>query len=479
MLNLKPFNELRSDQIKAERCRRSFYFFFLEFWETIEAVNLIPNWHIEFICNELQDVYDIWETGAGQDDIIINVPPGSSKSTICTQLYPVWLWIKNPSIRIISSSYASDLSTAHAVRSRNCIASDKFKLYFSDTCQIKTGEDNKTWYKNTNKGERYATSTGGAVTGMHADFIIVDDPVNPKQAESSIQREAANKHIKETLSTRKTNKNRSVTILIMQRLHESDPTGMALKEKEGKVNHICLPGELSDNVKPDYVKDKYINGLLDQTRLNREALDKLRTDLGSYGYAGQIGQRPSPEGGGQLKKAWFNKISFEEYNKIKGKTFIFMDTAYTANQKNDPTALMACCYINHNLYILDSVQVWKELPDLIRYIPSFATKNMYSQGSKILIEPKASGKSTVQSFKNTEYNVMELNPPLDDKVTRVSNIAPFVESGKCFLVEGQWNDSFLGECAAFPNGEHDDQVDNLTNAINYYKSNSGRVRATF
>jgi predicted phage terminase large subunit-like protein len=352
-------------------------------------------------------------------------------------------------------------------------------LYFSDNVSIKTGEDNKTWYKNTKKGERYATSTGGAVTGMHADFIIVDDPVNPKQAESAVQREVANKHIKETLSTRKTDKNRSVTILIMQRLHESDPTGIALKEKGENIKHICLPGELSDNVMPESVSHNYINGLLDPNRLNRQALDKLKIDLGSYGYAGQIGQRPSPEGGGQLKKAWFNKISFEEFNKIKGKINFFLDTAYTSNQKNDPTALMAVSFVSGNIYISNSTQVWKELPDLLKYIPSYADQNLYSNASKILIEPKASGKSTVQSFKNTRFNVIELPPPLDDKVTRVSNIAPFIEAGKCFIVEGAWNDNFLGECASFPNGEHDDQVDNLSNAINYYTSNSGRIRSTF
>jgi predicted phage terminase large subunit-like protein len=478
MKNSKSSKGLELSKIKAERCKRSFYYFFCEFWETIEAVDLIPNWHIKFICDELQKVYDTWETGSGQNDIIINVPPGSSKSTICTQLYPVWLWIKNPTIRIISSSYASDLSTAHAVRSRNCIASDKFKLYFSDLVAIKNGEDNKTWYKNTKKGERYATSTGGAVTGMHADFIIVDDPVNPKQAESEVQREVANKHIKETLSTRKTDKNRSVTILIMQRLHESDPTGIALKEKKDKVNHICLPGEVSDKVKPEHVKDNYENGLLDNRRLNREALDKLKTDLGSYGYAGQIAQIPSPEGGGQLKKAWFGRISFEEFMKIKGKVNIFLDTAYTSNQKNDPTALMATSYVNNNLYVMDSTQVWKELPELLKYIPSYAEKNLYNNASKILIEPKASGKSTAQSLKNTKYNTIELPPPLDDKVTRVSNIAAFVEAGRCILVEGNWIDGFLGECASFPNGTHDDQVDNLTNAITYYDSNSGRIRTT-
>lgn len=478
MRNLQYLNALSLDDIKAEKCKRRFYEFFKEFWDTIEAVDFKDNWHIQYICDRLQEVYEKWERGETQNDLYINVPPGSSKSSICTQLFPAWLWVRNPSIRIISSSYSADLSTAHAVKTRNCIHSDRFKLYYSDQWQIKHGEDNKTWYKNTKKGERYATSTGGTVTGMHADFIIVDDPVNREKADSQTSRETANKHITETLSTRKTDRNRTVMIVIMQRLHEDDPTGKALKDRKDKIDHICLPGEAGDNIQPSELSDKYINGLLDQTRLNREALRGLRTDLGSYGYAGQILQKPSPEGGGKLKKAWFNKISFEELSKIRANNpiNIFGDTAYTSKQENDPTALMAVCYINKNLYILNSEQMWLEFPELLKRIPSYASQHGYSSNARIMIEPKASGKSTVQSFRNSGLNVIELPPPEDDKVTRVSNIAPFVEAGRCYIVEASWNEGFLDECGAFPNGSHDDQVDNLVNAIVYYSANSGKVR---
>jgi predicted phage terminase large subunit-like protein len=389
------------------------------------------------------------------------------------------LWSRNASIRIISSSYSSDLATAHAVKSRNCIGSDKYLLYFSNEWQIKTGEDNKTWYKNTEMGERYATSTGGTVTGMHADFIIVDDPINREKADSAIGRESANKHISETLSTRKTDRNRSVTIVIMQRLHEEDPTGKALKERASKVSHICLPAELSDIVSPAELKECYIDGLLDTNRLNRAALKSLKTDLGSYGYAGQMLQKPSPEGGGKIKKAWFNKIGYDEFKAIQGnnKINIFGDTAYTKDQQNDPTALMPVCYINNSLYIIHSEQMWLELPDLLKRIPAYSSQYGYTDHSKIMIEPKASGKSIVQSFKNSGYNVLELPPPVDDKITRVSNIAPFIESGRCFIVDGAWNEGFLNECGSFPNGSHDDQVDNLVNAINHYRAGTGRIRS--
>lgn len=479
MIHSKLLNGICLSQIKAERCKRSFYYFFCEFWDTIESVDLIPNWHIEFVCNELQNVYNTWLLGKSQNDIIINIPPGSSKSTIVTQLFPVWLWVKSPEIRIITSSYSSDLSTAHAVKSRNCIASDKFKLYFSDIVQVKTGEDNKTWYKNSKFGERYATSTGGTVTGMHADFILVDDPINPKKSESKLELQTANDHITQTLSTRKTDKKRSVTIVVMQRLHEDDPTGRLLKKKS--INHICLPGELTENVSPSECKANYVNGLLDVNRLDWEALESLKIDLGSYGYAGQIKQQPAPEGGGKIKKAWFNIVGYDEFKKIAANNPVnfILDTAYTAKQDNDPTALMATCFIQNDLYIINSAQVWKELPELLEYIPGYVNQHGYTDRSKVLIEPKASGKSIVQSFKRTRYNVLELPSPTDDKITNVAGVTPFLESGKCYLIEGNWNDSFLGECASFPNGSHDDQVDNLTNAIKYYQKNSGnKIRAT-
>lgn len=476
MKSLHYLNQLSLDKIRAEKCKRSFYYFFKEFWGQIETAELIDNWHIKYICDQLQHVYDTWALGESQQDLIVNVPPGSSKSTICTQLFPVWLWTKTPHIRIISSSYSSDLSTAHAVKSRNVIRSDKFKLYFPNEWQINTGEDNKTWYKNSKNGERYSTSTGGTVTGMHADFLIIDDPINPKKAASRIERDNANKHLSETLSTRKTDKNRSVTILIMQRLHEEDPTGKLLKDRKEGIRYICLPGELSNLVHPPELRSNYIDGLLDVNRLNAVALNRLKTDLGSYGYAGQISQNPAPVEGGILKRKWFSFISLEEFLKLSIKCDIFLDTAYTNKQENDPTALTAIAYKNNILYVYNSVPEWLEFPELLKRIPEFADQNNHSRGSKILIEPKASGKSIAQSLKKTTYNVIELPPPEDDKITRVTNASPKIEAGKIVLVSGAWNEQFIDECCFFPNAAHDDQLDNLANAINYYSSGSGKVR---
>lgn len=457
--------------IDAELCRRSFYEFFLEFWETIEAVELIPNWHIKFICDRLQQVYETWEKGEGQPDVIINVPPGSSKSTMVTQLLPAWLWVRNPAIRVISSSYAKDLSTAHAVKTRDCLKSDKFALYYPGLIDFKQDSDGKTAYKNTKKGERFVTSTGGRVTGMHADFIIIDDPINPEEAESKTTRDTANRFVSTTLSTRKTNKKRSVTILVMQRLHEEDPTGVWVKKKKD-LSWICLPGELADNVRPAEARKYYKNGLLDENRMDRAALQKQKEDLGSYGYAGQIGQEPTPDGGGKLKKTWFGKITWPDFLKLcqdrrEVPVWEFdADTAYTKDQQNDPSAFTVSAYIKPNLYIRDASERWLEFPELIKALKEYIKANGYTSKSRVFIEPKASGKSTVQTLKMEELNIIEAPNPESDKVSRVNSISPFVEAGRVVLIDGSWNEAFIDQCAGFPRAAHDDMVDCLVQAVN-------------
>ncbi|SDY98112.1 phage terminase large subunit [Hymenobacter psychrophilus] len=459
-------------ELVADLCRRRFYDFFLEFWETIEATELVPNWHIEYICDQLQEVYEAWARGETQPDVLINVPPGSSKSTTVTQLFPAWLWIQNPGIRIISSSYAADLSISHAVKTRDCLKSDKFAAVFPGLIAFKHDEDGKTAYKNTQKGQRFTTSTGGRVTGMHGDFIIIDDPINPEEAESETTRIRANRFVSKTLSTRKTNKKRTVTILVMQRLHELDPAGTWL-EKKKSLRHICLPAQLSGDVSPPEVADCYTDGLLDVNRLDNEACNKAQEDLGEYGYAGQFQQRPSPEGGGKLKKAWFQRISWPDFliltKGLEPVWHIDADTAIKDKQANDPTALMASCYVDNTMYIREVEARRMEFPVLTAYIPVFAERNGYGPQSMIHIEPKASGPSAVQQLrKDTKLNVVEAPNPEGDKVSRVNLSAPFVQSLRVVCIDGSWVDGFIEECATFPNAKHDDRVDCLTQAIRRY-----------
>jgi predicted phage terminase large subunit-like protein len=467
------------DKAQAKVCKRRFFNFVETFWSTIIPEEPVFNWHIPYLCDELEQLtYYIVNRLPKPYDLIINIPPGTTKSTIATIMFPAWLWTKDARLRIISSSYSSDVSLDHAQKSKDIITSDKYRKLFPEV-QIRRDKSGKGFYGNTAGGERYVTSTSSAVTGKHSHVLINDDPQNPKQADSEPLRKQATEFTK-TLSTRKVNKKNAPTITIMQRLHEDDVTGYLLKKKSDKIKHICLPAEVSENVKPVELKERYIDGLLDPIRLDMEVLDESRKDLGSRGYSGQYEQTPSSDKGNIIKKEWFGHISLAQFIAIRGNApmHFFLDTAYKEREKrkdgseNDPSGILASCRIGNQLFIYHTQKVWKEFPQLIRFLPEYCEAWGYSKVSTLRIEPKANGISVVQQLRDSlDLNVTETPTPTDSKATRLNTCSPKVECGRVILVEGDWNEDFVDEVCGFPTKTHDEYVDILYYAIEYFLLN--------
>ena len=467
-------------RVVADECRKHFFYFVQTFWDVIIKERPVFNWHIPYLCEELERLSDcIVHRQPKPYDLIINIPPGTTKSTIVTIMWPVWLWTLDPTIRIITNSYSGGLSLEHATKSKDIILSDKFQRLFPNI-QIRRDKSGKQNYENTETGFRYATSTGATITGFHAHVIINDDPQNPKQAESDQMRIQANEHTK-TLSSRKVDKANTPVVTIMQRLHEDDVTGYLLKKKGENIRHICLPAEDCDDVKPSGLRARYVDGLLDPVRLSRAVLDEAKTDLGSRGYAGQYGQSPVAAGGNIIKEAWFKRISQAEFKALRfhEPMHFFLDSAYDEQQTksdNDPSGIIATCRIGNNVYVTNAKKVWKDFPDLIAFLPEFLYANDYTGESSLRIEPKANGKSIVQVLeRETTLNVTETPTPTDSKAVRLHAVSPKIECGRCWLVEGDWNEEFIGEVCGFPNKTHDEYVDILGYALNYHLSDTYEV----
>lgn len=448
---------LNISKAKAELCKRDFFYFLQEFWNVIIPETPVYNWHIPYLCKELQQVVEKVVNREAKDyDLIINIPPGTTKSTICTVMLPVWAWINDPSIRTLTASYSSSLSTDHSIKSRDIIRSDKFREYFPDIA-LKKDQDGKTHYKNTEGGERFATSVTGSITGFHAHLLIVDDPLNPKEAASDVERERANEFMDITLSTRKVNKSVTPTILVMQRLHQEDCTGNWLN-KDKAIKHICLPGEISKDVKPVELKESYIDGLLDVNRLNRNDLKELKTNLGSYGYAGQIMQTPTPLDGG-IWQQWIKPIPDSEFPTELKQLGSDWDLAYTEKETNSASAYVTAGMFDNKMYIDDIGWDWMEFPKLMAY--------MKSKKAPHYIEAKASGKSAKQTLTNQGIPAIEVKVDGGDKVARAMLATPFAESGMIYcrqsIINKLYNDDKQG-ILLFPN-TGDDLADALAQSI--------------
>ena len=456
--------------LEKKLCEMSFYEFFKAAWIVVEpAVPLSTNWHHKYICDLLQQECErVIAQNPKDKDVIINVPFRSTKSLIVTVMFPVWAWIKSPKLRFITSSYSATLSIELATKSRDIIFSDWFKRRWGDVFHIKKDQNLKERYENNFVGMRRATSVGGTVTGQGGDFLIVDDPLSPQMASSATERDNANEWYRTTFYSRLNQPDIGVRIIIMQRVHEDDLTGFLLgRETRLKYKHICIPAKSGDdNIKPKHLEEFYDKdtGLFWEDRFSQSTLDDYRSALGSYGYAGQLQQTPTPLDSGMIHKDWFK---VDRYRVDDSVVNFVIDPAYTADQKNDPSALLAYTYKDNKWQIVDCVNVYKEFPDLVKFIQQWVAKNGYTNSSRIYVEPKASGKSIVQTLvRETGLNVKEDKPPTKDKVARVSDVSASLESGRVSLLNGDWNDEFLDQLTKFPAAKHDDMVDCLVMAVN-------------
>ena len=467
--------------LNKKLCEMSFYEFFKQAWHVVApSVPLSTNWHHEYICDLLQKECErIIAQKPKTKDIIINVPFRSTKSLIVTVMFPVWAWIKSPKLRFITSSYSATLSIELATKSRDIIFSDWFKRRWGDVFHIKKDQNLKERYENNHIGMRRATSVGGTVTGQGGDFLIVDDPLSPQMANSATERDNANEWYRTTFYSRLNQADIGVRIIIMQRVHEEDLTGFLIdSETRINYNHVCLPAtnESEKNIKPPLIKKYYDKetGLFWTDRFNKKVLDDYKSALGSYGYAGQLMQTPTPLDSGMIHKDWFK---IDRFRVDEATVNFVIDPAYTANQKNDPSALLSYTYKHNRWQIIDCINVHKEFPELVKFIPQWVQKNGYTNKSRIFVEPKASGKSIVQTLiRETGLNVKEDKPPTKAKVARVADISASLESGRVSLLNGDWNREFLDQLTKFPSAKHDDMVDCLVMAINKeIWSNNGKI----
>ena len=203
-------------QVIIDLCKKSLFFFIQEFWSEVSSQKFIPNWHIEkVLCPELERLARrVAKNLPKEHDLIINIPPGMTKTLTVSIMFPVWCWINWYWMKFITGSYSGALSLESAEYCRDLIRSDKFKSYFPDI-QIKEDKDTKSNFRIIKMaddgkvilgGNRFSTSVGGTVTGFHAHILIIDDPLNPSQALSEVELKKANRWVDQTLSTRKVEK---------------------------------------------------------------------------------------------------------------------------------------------------------------------------------------------------------------------------------------------------------------------------------
>jgi predicted phage terminase large subunit-like protein len=469
----------------AELCRRSLHRFVLEFWNTINRESFHDNWHIRLICQEIEALFwDVVHHRPKKYDLVINVPFGTSKSTIVTKMLPAWAWTNAPQIGIITGSYKAELSLEHADQTRDVIQSSKFKCLFPERrlrpdsnakgeYQIQSLLGKGAW---TNGGKRFSCSVGGGITGFHGSVLILDDPLNPRQAEaaSGLERRAANDWTDKSFLTRKTDKDTVPLILIMQRLHQDDTTGHVLN-RGVPVRHINLPGELIPNhphikVSPPEWERFYTDGLLDPVRLSRPALTDLKATLGTYGYSAQILQHPVPPEGGMFRPDNIKIVQGLSGGAVEQECW-YWDKAGTAGGGAWTVGVLMAKSRNQAVprFIIRKIVrgQWEagQRESIIKAEAQLTGRNV---AVVIEQEPGSGGKESAQStIRNLAGIKCVADRPSGDKALRADPFSVQVNVGNVGIVDGPWLAAYLDEMRFFPFSTYQDQVDASSGAFNY------------
>src|SRR5713101_9194375 len=185
-------------------------------YAAFEAVNpgqsLIPNWHIDCLCYQLERMV----TSDSTNRLVLNLPPRTLKSFIVSVCLPAWLLGRNPGSRIICASYAEDLANKFSRDCRALMESPFYKRVFRTRLNPKKSTEGE--FETTRRGSRLATSVGGTLTGRGGDILIVDDPTKAKDATSETALSAAVDWFRGTALSRLDDPQKSKIFVTMQRL---------------------------------------------------------------------------------------------------------------------------------------------------------------------------------------------------------------------------------------------------------------------
>lgn len=465
-------------ELKERRKRRaiigSLESFVRAFWSIVEPHRpLVWSWHMTLICEELERSYRGELPGA----LVVNIPPRHSKSSLLGVLGPAWWWLHSPQTQFLAVTKLDKNAKRDARHHRRVCSSALYRALVAR--QAADGAyQSWDWSKDQNEIRYFANSAGGHrisvtvetdVIGVGADLLIIDDPHDAEEVNSTAERAARAmdeiwERYREVWSTRLNPGGRAQCI--MQRLHESDLAGRLLADPE--TTALVLPLEFEEDHPRRHLQDpRTVEGeLLAPGRFSERDILRLKTT--PQMYAGQAQQRPSPKGGGQIKREWFKvfyKCSPHDLAAQADEVWITADAAKKANADADFHAIQAWCRIGGRRILLDRRHERMNYPQF-----ELAMDGMVAlwKPSVVLVEDTANGTTYIQCKEGISVcPIIGFHPgqiPGSDKSkgARAIYLERSAEAGQIELPDpsiAPWIEEWIHEITCFPAVLHDDDVD--------------------
>ncbi len=465
-------------------CRGDFLAFAEAAWAVVNPGKpLVPSPCWELIADHLE------RTALGEIKRLgVCMPPRYGKSYLISIAFPAWLLGLDPAKQIVCVSYANDLAEQHAADCKALMMSDFYKEVFPGT-RIDVRHTADMNFMTTGRGRRIATTVDGTLTGRGGQFILVDDPMKPQDALSDRRRLRTHAWWDNTLTQRLDSKQDDVIITVMQRIHVDD-TIARLKAK-GTFRILELPAiATKDEVYPlrrGRVFSRKVGDVLDPLREPLEVLLALKEEITPIVFEAQYQQNPTA--GDEAVIPWESIVRYDEtretFRTVPGEDYFVVswDTAVKTGERNDWT-VGAVFFVQKShmapgtqslrkarFYLVEIVRGKFDFPALLERMSDV---DRQYRPRLHLLEDTLNAPPIVSSLQGIVRNIVSVRPR-GDKKARLYSQAGFFSRGQVrFPMKAPWMPVLKQEWEPFPNGAHDDQIDAISQMLNWVFEETGR-----
>jgi predicted phage terminase large subunit-like protein len=435
---------------------------FLSFATTaLAAVDLAPAAHHRLLISKLEDV------AAGRcDRLMVQMPPGSAKSTFGSVLFPAYFFSCHPGQQIIATAHTASLAAYFGRRTRAVIMEQGPALGLKLRTQSRAAGE----FSLDSGGEYFAAGVRGPITGRRADLILIDDPIKSwAEAESEVARGALYDWYRAELIARLKPNGR--VVLMMTRWHQDDLAGQLLRDND-EWTCLKLPAL---SVGQDAL-NRPVGAALWPEWQDETALARRKLEVGERAFAAMYQQTPQP-----ADSAIFNMknipILAEAPPVVRAvRAWDLAATVAAAGKNPDYTVgLKLGLMAGGALVVLDVIRRRGGPGEVEALMIGTARNDGFTTMVSVPQDPGQAGVAQIATLrtKMSGYQI-HATPEQGSKTLRANLAAIQIDNGNLTLVAAPWNDSFLSELAAFPGAAKDDQVDALSRAVNAMATTRGQ-----
>jgi predicted phage terminase large subunit-like protein len=411
--------------------------------------------HLELINEHVLDL-----VAGKRERVLVSMPPRHGKSQLLSVWTPVWLFALRPQLRMIFCSYEARFASQWGRRIRDTI------IMYSDALNIAIDPNVKAQdhFKLVSGGEFWSAGVDGPVSGKDADVLIIDDPIkNEEDAGSLVMRDKLWDWFQTSAFPRLEPK--AFVIIIGTRWHQDDLIGrLESASNSGEGLHWDVL-KLSAIAEGDDPLGREPGEALWPARFNLDALLQIKKVTGPYHWSALYQQRPSPEEGGGVRREWWKYYEtlpdMEEFDDVVQS----WDPTFKGKKDSDFVVGQVWGRKGILLYLIDQVRARMDTMQTIAAIRVMTAKYPRARGK--LIEDSASGPAIISMLQHEVSGMVAVPTKKTRKEDRLQSIVPLIAAGNVLLPKAPWTADFVEECAAFPYGTHDDQVDAMSQALRY------------